>query len=66
MVHITVVSAHVLGVCTSDLAQMCSPAQLRAQSEELYAAIDEVLESPVSFVSFMFSHSLTLSLLSCF
>ncbi|KAL2083441.1 hypothetical protein ACEWY4_021214 [Coilia grayii] len=27
--------------------EMYSPAQLRAQSEELYAAIDEVLESPV-------------------
>ncbi|KAG5266831.1 hypothetical protein AALO_G00236710 [Alosa alosa] len=31
-------------------AEMCSPAQLRAQSEELYAVIDEVLEeSPIPF-----------------
>nr|XP_057914023.1 muscular LMNA-interacting protein isoform X2 [Doryrhamphus excisus] len=28
-------------------AQMCSPAQLRQESEELYAAIDEILASPI-------------------
>ncbi|XP_029621232.1 mucin-5AC isoform X2 [Salmo trutta] len=28
-------------------AEMCSPAQLRKQSEDLYAVIDEVLEDPI-------------------
>ncbi|XP_056616000.1 muscular LMNA-interacting protein isoform X2 [Triplophysa dalaica] len=28
-------------------SEMCSPAQLRQQSEELYATIDEVLEDPI-------------------
>ncbi|XP_014069495.1 uncharacterized protein [Salmo salar] len=29
------------------LAQVCSPAHLRQQSEDLYAVIDEVLEDPI-------------------
>lgn len=31
--------------------QMCSPAQLRQQSAELYATIDEVLEDTIQKVS---------------
>ncbi|KAL4640900.1 muscular LMNA-interacting protein isoform X5, partial [Arapaima gigas] len=32
-------------------SEMCSPAKLRQQSEELYAAIDEVLENPMPMAS---------------
>lgn len=33
--------------------QVCSPAHLRQQSEDLYAVIDEVLEDPIPMVSFV-------------
>lgn len=38
--------------------QMCSPAQLRQQSAELYATIDELLEDPIQRVS---CHQYTIS-----
>ncbi|XP_041108053.1 muscular LMNA-interacting protein-like isoform X2 [Polyodon spathula] len=40
-------------------AEMCSPAQLRQQSEELYATIDQVLEEPMPMQR---SHSVPISL----
>uniref|UniRef100_A0A8C7V3G1 Uncharacterized protein n=1 Tax=Oncorhynchus mykiss TaxID=8022 RepID=A0A8C7V3G1_ONCMY len=42
------------------VSTMCSPAQLRKQSEDLYAAIDEVLEDPIPMVIRIICVSLSL------
>lgn len=41
---------------------MCSPAQLRQQSEELYAVIDEILANSIAAVSLVFYFTINMKL----
>ncbi|NWX41427.1 MLIP protein, partial [Steatornis caripensis] len=48
------------GTALATHSEMCSPAQLRQQTEELCAVIDQVLQDPLTMVTHQYSNSLFL------
>ncbi|NXL05223.1 MLIP protein, partial [Mesembrinibis cayennensis] len=48
------------GTALDTHSEMCSPAQLRQQTEELCAVIDQVLQDPLTMVTHQYSNSLLL------
>uniref|UniRef100_A0AAX7UTM5 Uncharacterized protein n=1 Tax=Astatotilapia calliptera TaxID=8154 RepID=A0AAX7UTM5_ASTCA len=50
------------GIASDTHTEMCSPAQLRQQSEELYAVIDEILANSIAAVSLVFYFTINMKL----
>ncbi|NWQ74111.1 MLIP protein, partial [Columbina picui] len=51
------------GTALDTHSEMCSPAQLRQQTEELCAVIDQVLQDPLTMVTHQYSNTLLLTYL---